>query len=62
VLLADEPTGNLDRENADAVLADLRAFADEGGAVLLVSHDTHAVDRADRVIPIRGGQFAAIGE
>ena len=38
VLLADEPTGNLDPENATAVLAHLRRFHEQGGTVLLVTH------------------------
>ena len=38
VLLADEPTGNLDPENTTAVLAHLRRFHEQGGTVLLVTH------------------------
>jgi ABC-type lipoprotein export system ATPase subunit len=52
LLLADEPTGNLDRENAGVVLDHLAAFAREGGAVLLVSHDAQAVQHADRIVPL----------
>jgi len=40
LVLADEPTGNLDDSNARAVLKHLRDFADQGGAVLLATHDT----------------------
>ena len=50
LLLADEPTGNLDRENAGIVLEHLVAFSRAGGAVLLVSHEAHAVQHADRII------------
>ena len=39
LLLTDEPTGNLDEENADLVERALRTFAEEGGAVLLATHD-----------------------
>ncbi len=39
LLLADEPTGNLDAENGERVIDYLRAFARDGGAVLIVSHD-----------------------
>ena len=39
LLLADEPTGNLDRENAAVILRYLAEFAEAGGAVLLVTHD-----------------------
>ena len=51
VLLADEPTGNLDPENADIVLKELASFASSGGAVLMVSHGAVA-EVADEVITI----------
>jgi len=50
ILLADEPTGNLDEENAKTVLEHIRRFADEGGAVLLVSHDSTISKFCDRTI------------
>jgi putative ABC transport system ATP-binding protein len=50
LLLADEPTGNLDRESADVVLSHLAEFARKGGAVLLVTHDPQAAARAQRVL------------
>ncbi len=56
LLLADEPTGNLDRENANVVLAQFEAFRDRGGSVLLVTHDSHAAGRADRQVLLRGGE------
>ena len=52
LLLADEPTGNLDRENAEIVLRHLAEFADRGGGVLLVSHDADAAKHADLVIEL----------
>ncbi|TVP96267.1 MAG: ABC transporter ATP-binding protein [Planctomycetaceae bacterium] len=48
MLLADEPTGNLDPENADQVLGALRQFVTLGGAVLLVTHDNRAAAAADK--------------
>ncbi len=57
LLLADEPTGNLDRENADVVLAHMKDFATAGGAVLLVSHDEHAVEAAEIVHSIDHGKL-----
>ena len=57
VLLADEPTGNLDTENATEVLKHLRKFAASGGAVLLVTHDAQAATTADRVIHLRDGKL-----
>ena len=46
VLLADEPTGNLDEENATLVEHALREFADGGGAVLLATHDERVAPAA----------------
>jgi putative ABC transport system ATP-binding protein len=59
LLLADEPTGNLDPENADLVLTALRDCAREGAAVLLVTHDTQAAGRADRTIRLDRGRIVA---
>ncbi len=59
VLLADEPTGNLDQENADIVLGHLAAFAEQGGAVLMVTHDKEAAGRANRIETIRDGKLIA---
>lgn len=53
VLLADEPTGNLDEANAETVLEHLAAFADNGGAVLLVTHDAAAAARAHRIVELK---------
>ena len=47
ILLADEPTGDLDEETTRSVLSLLRAAADEGTAVLLVTHEPAAKDYAD---------------
>ena len=52
LILADEPTGNLDRENADVVLKALKEFAGQGGGVLLVTHDLTAASCADRTVRI----------
>jgi putative ABC transport system ATP-binding protein len=58
LLLADEPTGNLDRENAGLVLDCLSSFARDGGAVLLVTHDSSAAQQASRTVRIQGGRLA----
>jgi len=55
LLLADEPTGNLDGENAQTVLDDLAEFSESGGAVLLVTHDSAAAQRAGRTIVMQNG-------
>jgi ABC-type lipoprotein export system ATPase subunit len=57
VLLADEPTGNLDDEAGHAVLELLRSLADDGRAVVLVTHDHEATAAADRVLHLQGGKL-----
>ena len=57
VLLADEPTGNLDSRSGHAVLELLRAMADEGQTVVMVTHDPAAAARADRVVLLRDGEI-----
>lgn len=55
LLLTDEPTGNLDPENGEIVLLALRTFAEEGGAVLLVTHDV--TDCATRTLKMENGSL-----
>lgn len=55
ILLADEPTGDLDDENTAAVLQELRRAADEGTAVLLVTHEREAAAYADRIFRMEKG-------
>jgi ABC-type lipoprotein export system ATPase subunit len=57
LVLADEPTGNLDAESGSTVLTLLRAIADEGRAVLLVTHEQEATRRADRVLRLEQGRL-----
>jgi ABC-type lipoprotein export system ATPase subunit len=57
LVLADEPTGNLDAESGVAVLRLLRDITDEGRAVLLVTHEHEATERADRVLRLEGGRL-----
>ncbi|MGI8622285.1 MAG: ABC transporter ATP-binding protein [Solirubrobacteraceae bacterium] len=55
LVLADEPTGNLDGDSGAEVLRLLRETADEGRAVLLVTHDAAATAAADRVLRLDDG-------
>jgi ABC-type lipoprotein export system ATPase subunit len=57
VLLADEPTGNLDVQAGAEVLRLLRAGADDGRAVVLVTHEAAAAAIADRVLTLRDGKL-----
>ena len=58
LLLADEPTGNLDPENAAVVLSLLGDFSRQGGGtVLLVTHQETAAEYASRTVSLRGGKL-----
>jgi putative ABC transport system ATP-binding protein len=58
LLLADEPTGNLDAKNAAAVADLLCSLArDFGKTVVIVSHDPHIAPRADRTLTMEDGNF-----
>ena len=59
LLLADEPTGNLDSQNGAALLALLRALADDGRTVVMVTHDAAARAHASRVVTLRDGRVAS---
>lgn len=56
LILADEPTGNLDADNAAVALTHLRKFSQGGAAVLLVTHDAVAAGYASRRIVMQAGQ------
>ncbi len=57
LLLADEPTGNLDADNASAVFEALTDFHRRAGTVLLVTHDDAAARRAQRIIHLERGRM-----
>ena len=57
IILADEPTGNLDPENASAVLDHLAQFHRQGGTVIIVTHGLIADQYADRIIHLRQGRL-----
>ena len=60
VIAADEPTGNLDEENADAVMTLLKKLAHEDGkTVIVVTHDRLLAEEADRCYRIKRGKIDA---
>ena len=52
MILADEPTGSLDVENADLVMDVLRELVDHGKTVIMVTHDLTLIDRVDIAVKI----------
>ena len=57
VIMADEPTGNLDDENAELVLNHLKNYAEDGGCVLLVTHSASAAEYATRTLNLKNGSI-----
>jgi putative ABC transport system ATP-binding protein len=58
LLVADEPTGDLDREAGDAVLGLLEKLsAEHGKTIVMVTHDPHAADAAHRVLHLEKGRL-----
>jgi len=58
ILLADEPTGNLDSRNASAVLDLLVELnRSDGLTIVMITHNEHLTERADRVLQMRDGMF-----
>jgi len=56
LLLADEPTGNLDEKNENIILKHMRDFADNGGAVLMVTHNT-SIEICDELVHLEEGKL-----
>ncbi|MBS0419067.1 MAG: ABC transporter ATP-binding protein [Proteobacteria bacterium] len=57
VILADEPTGNLDTANGDAVMQMLSGVARSGTTIIMVTHSEAHANRADRVVHMLDGRF-----
>ena len=57
IILADEPTGNLDSASGKAVLELLKQLNHEGKTIILVTHNPEAAEYADRIVRLRDGQL-----
>jgi putative ABC transport system ATP-binding protein len=61
VILADEPTGNLDPETADQVIKFFEEFNQEGRTIVMVTHDPKAAERAKKTLRLRDGKIVSEG-
>jgi putative ABC transport system ATP-binding protein len=59
ILLADEPTGNLDSRTSEEVIAVFQALNDEGRTVVLITHDNDIAQFAQRIVAFRDGKIIA---
>lgn len=60
LLIADEPTGNLDPNNSELIMKDLRRIADSGTAVIMVTHNEKSAFEADRVLRMENGLLVKV--
>ena len=60
LILADEPTGNLDSSTEEDVLALIDELNDQGRTIVMVTHDEHVAARADRIIHMKDGKIQRI--
>jgi putative ABC transport system ATP-binding protein len=56
IVLADEPTGNLDTKTGDEIMALFARLHGEGNTIILVTHENDVAKRADRIIHVRDGK------
>jgi putative ABC transport system ATP-binding protein len=57
IILADEPTGNLDSKTGDLVLGTFQKLNEEGRTVVLITHEPYVAEHADRILVIRDGEL-----
>jgi len=60
LILADEPTGNLDRKTGEEIMNLLQQFHQEGKTVIIVTHDLEVAKRCNRIIEIVDGKIIKI--
>lgn len=57
LILADEPTGNLDTKTGDIVLGTFQKLNHEGRTIILITHEPYVAEHASRILHIRDGQI-----
>jgi ABC-type lipoprotein export system ATPase subunit len=60
LIVADEPTAQLDSVSGASVVAALRSLVDAGATVLVCSHDANVVDAGDQIVRLAGGRLAEV--
>ncbi|MBN2414242.1 ABC transporter ATP-binding protein [bacterium] len=55
IILADEPTGNLDTRTGDEIMEMFEALHDEGNTIIMVTHEEYIAEHSDRIIRLRDG-------
>ena len=60
LVLADEPTGNLDTETGDEIMDLFGELNDSGRTILMVTHERHVAERADRIVHLVDGQIQEV--
>ena len=59
ILLADEPTGNLDSETSQEIMRVFETLAEQGQTVIMVTHEAEIAEHARRVVVLRDGQISS---
>lgn len=57
IIMADEPTGNLDSKSGSDIMAKLISLNDEGATIILITHDNHLAQVAKRVVTLKDGHI-----
>ena len=57
IILADEPTGNLDTKTGELVLSSFQDLNEQGRTIILITHERYVAEHADRIIEIKDGNI-----